>query len=394
MLFCFCAITAQAQFFLLKDGKKAVSLRFSIVRNMVIVPLHINGRGPFNFVLDTGVGLMIITDPKLVDSINIDTKRTLKLYGAGFNDAFEAYATNTLQVTLPGMSSWGVAAAILKTDHFGLSNYAGMPVHGLLGYEFFNRLTVKLNFSDSTLTAYAPGKTPRLKKYTKLAIQIEDRKPYINSKLALLAGQEVNTKLIVDLGAGHPLLIENKQYYPHNLQKTVAANLGIGLTGPVNGVIGRIEHINLGKFRFKDVITNFPDSGSKHLVTTRDGNLGLGILKKFSLIFDYQNEALYIKPNSYFKEPFEHDMSGLEYYATGSGFKQVFISRVEAGSAGAKAGFKENDQITAINFKPVSQLSLIEIDALFKSRPNRNILVEVYHDNKYELVMLTLQRRI
>ena len=68
---------------------------------------------------------MIITDPKLVDSIHIPNKRTLKIPGLGEGEDSEAYVTSPLDVEIPGLVSYDVAAAILKKDHFGLSGYAG-----------------------------------------------------------------------------------------------------------------------------------------------------------------------------------------------------------------------------------------------------------------------------
>ena len=134
---------------------------------MIVIQLKINGKGPFNFVLDTGVGLMIITDPTLVDSLNVYNHRTLKLFGLGVGDEFEAYATAPLKIEIPGITSYDVAAAILKKDHFLLSNYAGMPIHGLLGYEFFSNLAVKVDFSDSTLTLCRPKDLHIIKKEPK-----------------------------------------------------------------------------------------------------------------------------------------------------------------------------------------------------------------------------------
>ncbi|MDB5146892.1 MAG: hypothetical protein JWQ57_912, partial [Mucilaginibacter sp.] len=87
----------------------------------MIIQLKINNKGPFNFILDTGVGLMIITDPKLADSISIPNKRTLKIPGLGEGEDSEAYVTSTLDVAIPGLVSYDVAAAILKKDVFNLS---------------------------------------------------------------------------------------------------------------------------------------------------------------------------------------------------------------------------------------------------------------------------------
>ncbi|WP_158825794.1 aspartyl protease family protein [Mucilaginibacter lacusdianchii] len=360
---------------------------------MIILPVYINSKGPFNFILDTGVGLMVITDPTLVDSLDINFKRTIKLLGYGNQNGLEAYVTSPLNVVIQNLCSNGVGAAIFKQDHFGLSSYAGMPIHGLLGYEFFSQLAIKISFTDSTLTITQPGKIKPFKKGLKLHLNVEDRKPYLTTAVTLADGQRIEQKIIVDLGAGHSLSLERAR--PSSCFQSIEANLGFGLTGPVTGSMSRIDAIELGNYRLNNVITAFPDScKANSLIVKRDGNLGMDVLKRFTLIFDYTNNALYLKRNSHFKEPFEHDMSGLEYYAAGNNLKRIIISRVEPGSAGAAIGLVKDDEITAVNFKPINQMSIVDLDNLFKSRNDRNIIIEVMHDKKYEVKILTLKRRI
>ncbi len=392
----FLSVAVNAQQFSINEKVKQVKLRFQLVREMVVIPLFINQRGPFNFVLDTGVGLMIITDPTLVDSININNRRTLKMYGTGNDVVFEAYATSSLDVLVgQSLKSQDVSAAILKDDHFGLSNYAGMHIHGLLGYEFFANLAVKVNFMDSTLTIARPGKIKPLKRGIILPISVEGRKPYFTTKALLADGSSTDKKLLIDLGAGHPLSIENSQLHQGNPQKVMAANLGVGLTGPVNGYLSRIDELDIGKYKFANVITSFPDSNVHvNFVVRRDGSLGMGILKRFLVVFDYNNQTMYLKPNARFKEPFEHDMSGMEYYASGKDYDKIIVSRVEPCSAADEAGIRANDEITRVNFKPVNRMTVAEIDNLLKSRENRNILIEIYRNRVYETVVLTLKRRI
>jgi len=230
VLFCWHA-PAKAQYFDLKDKRKRVSIPFKMIRDMIIIQLNINNKGPFNFILDTGVGLMLITDPKLIDSLNI-IKHTLKIQGIGDGDAFEAYVTAPLDVQIPGLKSYDVASAVLKSDHFGLSNYAGIPIHGLLGYEFFNNLAVKINYNDSTLSVSRPKDLKLFSKGARIPMSVEDRKPYIKAKVTFPDGTKTDDKLILDLGAGHALSLENiiqKHGLPANF---IAANLGVGLTGP------------------------------------------------------------------------------------------------------------------------------------------------------------------
>jgi hypothetical protein len=83
LLFIYCGMPVHAQFFELTGNKKKVEIPFKLVRNLVVIKARVNNRGPYNFILDTGVGNMIITEPKLIDSLNITGKRTLRLAGLG-----------------------------------------------------------------------------------------------------------------------------------------------------------------------------------------------------------------------------------------------------------------------------------------------------------------------
>jgi hypothetical protein len=395
ILLCFACLQAKAQYFDIESSRKRVNIPFTMVRDMMILKLNINNKGPFNFILDSGVGLMLITDPKLVDSINISNKRTIKISGLGEGEDYEAYITSPLNVDIPGLVSYDVAAAILKKDHFGLSNYAGMPVHGLLGYEFFNNLIVKIDFADSTIIVTRPKDIGRFKNGTKIPIVIENRKPYMQINVTFPNGTKTHNKLVLDLGAGHPISLENV-IKKHGLpEKFIAANLGVGLTGPINGFISRVKEIEIGRYKIKNVITSFPEERiNADPSEQRDGNLGIQVLKRFSLVIDYPDSCIYLKAGPNLNAPFEHDMSGLEYYSTGDAYNRVIISRVEPGSAADEIGLEKDDEIIAINFKRVSSMTLEQIDALFKSQDQRSLLLEIFHDKKLDQVIITLKRRV
>jgi len=363
---------------------------------MVVIKLRINGKGPYNFILDTGVGLMIITEPKLMDSIRIEHKRIIKLTGLGEGGDFEALATPPLNIGIDGLHSIGVAAAILKKDYFNLSGYVGMPIHGLLGYDFFNSLAVKISFNDSLVTVCHPDNLRGVKKSTFIPLSIEDKKPYIETFITFPGGKRMKNKLIVDLGAGHPLSLENLIEKNGLPQKFIVANLGVALNGPIRGYLSRMDEIELGKYKLKGVLTSFPEDNQnayKYSVP-RDGNIGIGILKKFDIVFDYFNSALYLKANSSYKEPYEFDMSGMEYYVAGNDLDHLIISRIAPGSPADEIGLQKDDEIVSINLKAVARMGIEEIDNYFKSKSERSLLLEIYHEKRYDKVIITLKRRI
>jgi len=395
MLFA-CPFAVRAQSFDLIGKKKHVNLPFTTVRNMVVVKLTINNKGPFNFILDTGVGVMLITDPTLVDSINLESKRTIKIYGLN-GDSYEAYVTPNLKIEMRNITSTGVSAAILKEDHFSLSSYTGMPIHGLLGYDFFSNLAVRFNFYDSTITVSKPLYARQIRKGVKIPLSIEDRKPYIFTDVKMPDGKILSRKLLVDLGAGHPLSLENmlaEQGLPENF---IPGNLGMGLTGPIKGYISRVSEIRLGSYKLNNVITSFPDTGyikNAALSVPRDGNLGIGVLKRFTVLIDYSNNALYIKKGPNFNEPFEHDMTGMEYFFDGVDFSHLIVGRVEIGSPADIMGLKKDDEILAINLKTIDQMSIEQIDNLFRSKDGRNLLLDVRRDKRLFRTVIALKKRI
>lgn len=391
-----------AQRFEFPGRRKKEIVPFKMVKNLMIIKLMVNGKGPFNFVLDTGVGLFLISDPKLIDSVSIKNLRSINITGFGDGEPLSAFVTPSIDVGFGSTTAKALSAAILKKDIFELSNYVGMPVHGLIGYELFNSFIVKINFTLSTLTIYRPETYIPRKGY-RVQLMIEDRKPYLVSNIQLTSGEKITAKLILDTGAGHPISLETNGGVPFEVPKVnIAGNLGIGLTGPISGYISRVKSLSLGKYTLNNVIAAFPDYddvGSKVYSVSRNGNMGITILKRFNVIFDYNESALYIKPGVVLNEPFEHDMSGLELTSAGDKFDRMLVSRVEPGSSADEAGLRKDDEILAINFKPVSEMSPSEIDNLFRSKSDRSFIIDVLPNGSKssrdrERVILTLKRRI
>jgi predicted aspartyl protease len=394
---------SSAQKFDFPGKRKKELVPFKMVKNLMIIKLTVNGKGPFNFVLDTGVGLFIISDPKLIDSVAIKNLRSINIMGLGAGEPLSAYVTPSIDIGFGSTSARGVSAAILKKDIFELSNYVGMPIHGLIGFEFFNSFIVRINFNLSMLTIYRPDTHYVLKKGHRIPLSIEDRKPYLFSEIELERGEKVLVKLILDTGAGHPLSLETYEGLPFEIPGvSIEGNLGIGLTGPISGRIGRLAAVTLGKHRLENVIAAFPnyeDVAAKVYSVKRNGNMGITFLKRFNVVFDYNSSALYIKPGTLLSEPFEHDMSGMELASAGDKYERLLISRVEPGSPAAEAGLSRDDEILAINFKPVADMNATEIDNLFRSKSERSLILDVLphgnNDVKYrERIILTLKRRI
>ena len=117
----------------------------------LIVPVHVNGEGPFDFVLDTGATLTCV-DAALMDSLGLEAEPGR--LGRGMD------ATRLGNVQLIHIDSLRVGSAhasdiggcVLDLAHI---QDAGLDVHGLLGLNFLKEFRVTLDFERQVLNLTA-----------------------------------------------------------------------------------------------------------------------------------------------------------------------------------------------------------------------------------------------
>jgi hypothetical protein len=386
-----------AQNFTFEGNRKKNTLYFDFIKNLIIIPLYINGKGPFNFILDTGVSPLVITEPTLKDSLFIQGTRSVKINGFGEGDEIDAFLTNTVSVKIGSARIESIPTVIFKEDLFNLSGYVGKKIYGLIGYNFFNSFLVKINYVSKKIKfGINNGKTKL--RGEKIPLEFFENKPYINIKIETSQVGLTNAKVIVDCGASHALSLEafNNSNFPVP-SPNIYGNLGVGLSGEISGYVGRVTNLQIGHFKFENVLTNFPkysDVLTKIRVKERNGNLGSEILSRFHVVFDYKNANMYLEKNSFYKRSFDHDMSGMEVYADGRPYNRYFISRIEVGSPANKADFHVNDEIIAINFRKIEEYKIEDINNLLKSGNGRTLIIEVWRDNKTLVKLIKLEKRI
>ena len=85
-------------------------------------------------------------------------------------------------------------------------------------------------------------------------------------------------------------------------QDTRKKYIGRGLSGDIYGEEGNISRLIIGARELKNINASIADAKIRSKQYNADAILGCGLLRKFNLIFDYQEKRLFAKPNSYFYE--------------------------------------------------------------------------------------------
>jgi len=296
-----------------------------------------------NFVLDTGSG-GISLDSTTVEQKKFtvsQTDRTIRGI-AGMKTVSYTYG-HTLK--LPGMVTDSFAFHI--NDYELLTSVYGLKIDGIIGYTFFRRYIVRVDYDNLVLEIYSPGiyKYPRggylLKpKFSTLPLPI----------VTVEDAQPITSNFIFDTGAGLCLLLSNDFVEDNSLlkkHKKKYATQAEGLGGKKLMEVTVLKSIMIGPYRFRRVpvyifnddynVTSYPQMG---------GLIGNDLLRRFNVIINYPGQSMHLKPNNHFSDNFDYSYTGLSIYQVEN---EIMVIDIVKGSPGELAGFKTGDIIYGVD---------------------------------------------
>jgi hypothetical protein len=290
---------------------------------------------------------------------------------------------------------------VLDEDVLKLSEYVGIPIDGIFGYEIFNNFVVSIDFINRELLLINHGKYHYRKRHgDKYPITIEDTKAYADVVALVEDGHELPIRVVIDTGAGHALLIDKSADNQVQLpEKVIRAQLGRGLNGVINGSLGRIDKVRFGKYELQNVLASFPDSLSFGMKldnrSERQGNIGCELLRRFHVTFNYRDRYIVLKPiKKRLKETFEHDMSGLELRAHGTDLKKFVIDRIIEGSPAWAVGLREGDEVMYINNQAAQEITISDIYKMLQKGEGKEISLFIRRNGHVHFARFLLKRMI
>ncbi|MFT6368959.1 MAG: hypothetical protein ACJAWH_000033 [Maribacter sp.] len=416
LIMCFCSQGyLYAQKYRLPDGKKAEKIKFELLSNLIIVPLEVNGV-VLSFVLDSGVNMPILFNLADQDSIQLNNVSEVSINGLGDGEAINALRSHGNNFSLGALNNLSQELYVVMDAAINFSPSLGIPVHGIIGFDLFRDFVVEIDYSKQFLKFHDP-KTYQYKKRAKresFDISLVRNKAYLNAKVGLENDEMVTVKMLLDTGSSDAIwLFENDSIVlPRNHYDDF---LGKGLSGDVYGKRTRISHIQIGDFVLNNAQASFPNMSVFRAISDledRNGTLGGALLKRFNIIFDYQNKKISLKKNSNFKLPFYYNTSGINLQHAGVRYvserilnstekttfgnvqimlagatrlslvPEIIVSGIRAGSPAYSSGLKEGDVILAVNGKRIHRYKLQEILQMLNKNKDNRVKILVTRSNR------------
>ena len=373
---------AQVPGFFMKEDLKKVKIPFYSSNSLIIIPVSINGNTKLNFLVDTGVRSNILFSKKLGDALGLEYTRRLSITGADGSSSIMAQVSPVNTIDIGPVEGRLQSLLVLEEDFLELEAVIGVPVYGIIGYEFFKYNPVKINYDDGILEFYRHnGLKWKPPFYRKMDLKVEDSKAYITAKINQKNGPKLEAKLLIDTGANHGLLLNQETSDQIKMPTLfIESELGQSLGGVLYGFIGRVDALNMKGLRMEEVLTSFPEKNAFSeviIATGRMGSLGSEVLGRTRLILDYPRNRALIRKGLTFYAPFEFDMSGLILRKVPNDDNRIYVSDVRPDSPAYKVGILPFDEILSINKVPAFIWELSEIFKLLRSEEGREIQFEM-----------------
>ncbi|WP_051285197.1 retropepsin-like aspartic protease [Aequorivita capsosiphonis] len=422
LVLCFSASSIGQSGFYLQNNRKKDRIPFQLVNNLPIIEVEVNGT-PLSFILDTGVKSTILFSLEDADSLQLMNTSPVKLQGLGSDGSIEALRSLNNSVKVGDAIDRNHSLYIIFDSALNFSPRMGIPIHGILGNEFFENFIVKMKYSSEVIVISDPDKRPlkSCRKCEEMPMNFERGKPYVSLQTVSENKREEVT-LLIDSGSSDALWLFDENNYIHENPKNYFQDfLGLGLSGNINGKRAKIPELLVGEYKLTDVNTSFPEAAAvikARYYEDRDGSLGGGFLKRFTVTFDYRNNKVRFKKNNKFNDPFHYNMSGLtlehegvelvkeERQATVNAYKtnqnkslswsrvavttevnfslvpKYVVVDVRKDSPAALVGLEKNDEVISINGIPCYQYKLFELINMFSNEEGKRITMEVKRNGR------------
>ena len=386
--------TAQDFRFTSEDGESARNIPFELNSNHIYLQVRVNDSEPLWFILDTGASVSVIAEER-AEALGLELKGELEGRGAGEKSVDVAFIKGvSFQLPDVELRDQTVAAISLKA----LEPYEGRAIDGVLGYDFLSRFVVEIDYAHRLLHLYDPQSFRYDGPGEILSITLEEGVPHVHAQILLPDHDPIKGYFTVDIGSRGALSL-TKPFTEANrlldaVRKTIHAPFGAGVGGETKQLLGRVGGLRLGRFLLKGPVTGFSQD-VKGALASPDyaGLIGGEILRRFTVIFDYERKRMILEPNGHFDEAYEYDMSGLYRVAEGPEFKRFKLHRVLENSPAAEAGVQEGDVITALDGRPAEELTLEQIRQILKQE-GREVILSLQRGKEELSVRLRLRRLI
>jgi predicted aspartyl protease len=264
---------------------------------LIITPVRVNGRGPYDFIVDTGAGTSLL-DPDLARCLGIQPKETRHGAGIAGPVTVSLAQVDSLEMGLARREQMTVA---LTEELKRIGAAIGARVDGNVGYDFLSRYRLTLDYRANRLTLESADETPE---------ETPDRGISASASIDFTLAHPAKPLILL------PVKVNGRGPYPFVLdtgasatvlEPALAAELGItlkpseavtGAGGTMETMAGEASSVEVAGARQETVgviSADFLAMLSRITGAAMRGVLGYNFLRPYVVTIDYPASMLVLK---------------------------------------------------------------------------------------------------
>ena len=365
-------------------GRSTAVVPFQLVANAVVLHIKLNGRGPYAVLFDTGAVNFI--SPEIAEDLGLEVGESEQGIGIG---------KRTVNVGETEVDSLQVGNVVLHGLRFHVVPLPYVMEHGFsetivggLGYELLQRVALRIDFAHSKLSFWDARSFRYQGRGKPIPFFLLGHVPVVNGAVDGTAGEfEIDTGAEDSLSLNTPFVKQNSIVTKYSPRLYGFAGEGIG--GRESAYFVRVHEFELSGIPVYSIVTELSeDTAGVTSESSVDGIVGIGVLKRFNIVFDYRDSKFFLERNSNYNHPNVFNRAGFAPRITAEGLR---VASVFQNSPASEAGIARGDLIVAIDGLPSTTLNTQFLYQLLRQRPGTLVELQFLHKGVEKNVEIRLR---
>jgi predicted aspartyl protease len=254
-----------------------------MVRGLFLADARIEGRTAGPFAIDSGA-TRIVLDVALAKELSLPLARESVAPGT----QLQFHESTVAALEVGPLTFRGTEVAV--TDLSAMSGAIGERLAGILGYPFFARAVVEVDYAARTITCFDP-KTYRLTRGDWLPLSFHNNRPVLRAHLE----GNIQGQFLLDTGSNGTVILHAPFVQAHGLLdgRTTSTMRSVWLSGAYESRLGTLAWFEVAGRRFDGLRVEFAPATIRTPASQElAGIIGQGLLRHFTVVFNLSEVSI------------------------------------------------------------------------------------------------------
>lgn len=373
----------------------ALVLPFDAYRNQVWFHGHVNDRGPVWLLFDSAAGGSTISR-ELTRRFGLGSLQFATGTAGGAGPArIQVPVLRGITFSYEGLRL--TPPQVPSIPHEAIDEIFGRRIDGIVGKDLLLRYVAEVDSVARKVYLYEPEGYVYRGKGIVLPIQLAEA-PIFEAAVRIPPDRKLTCRLMIDTAVSGALIFtapfSDEWRLPdavRSLSERTMPVRGAGVGGPEDNTVGRVESVEMGPFSIARPVVRIAHARGGSLARTDfDALIGMELLRRFRVIFDYSRRRVILEPNGNLAEAMEAEMSGVSLRSVGPALEHIEVAEVHEDTPASSAGLRRGDRIVSIDgHRPGS---LWDAQRALMAGPGSVVRLGIQRGEARHEVRLTLRR--